>query len=528
MSPARAVAFRAFADARTRTISFALLFLFASAATVLGYRSAYPTRADRLEFARSFGDTKAVRLLYGVPHDLLAVGGYAGWRLVGSLSIFAALWGVLAAVRAMRAEEEAGRQELVLAGAVGRGAAFLGALAAIAAGAFVLWLALLIGILTAWPGLGGSAYLALAIVSPLPVFVGVGALASQIAPTRRGALALATGVLGASLLVRMVADTVSELGWLRWATPLGWAENLRPFSDPRPLVLLLPAAAAALLLIAAERISLGRDVGAGLIPARDSAEPRLRLLFSPEGLAVRTLRGGFLAWAAGIGAYAVILGSVSDSVASGLSENLQEQLEKLGASGADTPTGFIGFAFLFFILAISLFTSFQLGAAREEESEQRLETLFAEPVSRVRWLAGRLALAAAGSAVLALVAGVLAWLGAVSAGADVSFARLLAAGANCLPVALLFLGLGALALAAVPRAGVAIAYALVAAAFVWETVGGLLEAPGWLLDVSPFHQVALVPAEPFDATSAVVMLVLALAATLAATAVFRRRDLAGP
>jgi ABC-2 type transport system permease protein len=224
----------------------------------------------------------------------------------------------------------------------------------------------------------------------------------------------------------------------------------------------------------------------------------------------------------------VILGSVSDSVASGLSENLQQQLEKLGASGADTPPGFIGFAFLFFILAISLFTSFQLGAAREEEAEQRLETLFSEPVSRVRWLAGRLGLAAAGAAVLALVAGVLAWLGAVSAGADVSFARLLEAGANCLPVALLFLGLGALALAAVPRAGVAIAYSLVAAAFVWETLGGLLEAPEWLLDVSPFHQVALVPAEPFEATSASVMLVLGLVAATAASAVFRRRDLTGP
>jgi hypothetical protein len=191
MSPARAVAFRAFADARTRTISFALLFLFASAAAVVGYRSAYPTRADRLEFARSFGDTKAVRLLYGVPHDLLTVGGYAGWRLVGSLSIFAGLWGVLAAVRALRAEEEAGRQELVLAGAVGRRAAFLAALAAIAAGAFLLWLALLVGVLTAWPGLGGSAYLALAIVSPLPVFV-VSArsrarwLPPAVAPSRSG------------------------------------------------------------------------------------------------------------------------------------------------------------------------------------------------------------------------------------------------------------------------------------------------------------------------------------------------------
>ena len=196
-----------------------------------------------------------------------------------------------------------------------------------------------------------------------------------------------------------------------------------------------------------------------------------------------------------------------------------------GCERTDTPAGFLGFAFLFFVLAISLFGPFQLSAVREEEAEQRLETLLAEPVGRRRWLAGRVGLAAAGGAVLALVAGALAWLGAVSAGADVSFARLLEAGANCLPVALLFLGLGALAYALVPRAGVAIAYGLVAVAFLWETIGGLLEAPSWLLDISPFHQVALVPAEPFATTPAAVMLLLGLAATVAATAAFRRRDL---
>jgi ABC-2 type transport system permease protein len=231
-SPAGALARRYFGDARTRTISFALLFLFASSATVLGYRSAYPTRVERLEFARGIGDTTAVRLLYGIPHDLLTVGGYAGWRLLGSLSVFTALWGVLGAVRALRAEEESGRAELVLSGIVSRVGAFVAALAAIASGAVVLWLALLAGILTARPGFGASAYLALAIVSPLPVFAGVGALTSQLAPTRRGALALGVGVLGLALLARMVSDTASGAGWLRWATPLGWAEELRPFADP--------------------------------------------------------------------------------------------------------------------------------------------------------------------------------------------------------------------------------------------------------------------------------------------------------
>jgi ABC-2 type transport system permease protein len=527
MHPIKAVARRAFADARTRTISFALLFFFASAASVLGYRSAYPTRADRIEFARSFGDSKAVRLLYGVPHDLLTVGGYAGWRLVGSLSIFAALWGVLAAVRALRAEEEAGRREFVLAGVVSRHAAFGAALVAIAGGVVVLWVALFLGVLTGRPGTGGSAYLALTIVSPIPVFVGVGAFASQLAPTRRGALGLATGFLGLTLLLRMVADTASGLGWLRWTTPLGWAEELRPFAGPRPLVLLLPAATAAVLLVVSARIASSRDVGAGLLPAQDTAEPRLRLLSSPTTLAIRTLRAGFAAWLGGIAVYALIMGVVSDSVASGLSENLRQQLEKLGAAGADTPTGFLGFAFLFFVLAVSLFGPFQLGAVREEEAEQRLETLLSQPVDRAGWLAKRLALAAAGACVLALAAGILAWVGATSAGADVSFARLLEAGANCLPVSVLFLGLGALAFGLVPRAAVGIAYGLVALTFLWETLGGLLEAPGWLLAISPFHHVALVPAESFEATAAAVMVALGLVAALAATAAFRGRDLVG-
>jgi ABC-2 type transport system permease protein len=525
---ASTIARRAFADARVRTISFALLFFVAALTQATAYREGYPTLAERLTFARTVGANDAARLLYGAPHDLLSVGGYVSWRVGGSLAVFAALFGLLGAVRAMRAEEDAGRAELVLAGVVGRRTAFLALLAAIGVGAGVLWLALFVSFLAGDLPAGGSAYLALAIVSVVPVFAGVGALTSQLAPTKRMATGLATGVLVLGFVLRTLAAISStRLDWLRWATPLGWAEELRPFADPQPLVLLLPAVFTTLLLVGAARISARRDVGAGLLPAHDTAEPNMRLLSSPTALAVRTLRGGFVAWLAGIAAYALILGVVSDSVAGGLSDNLQEQLEKLGAAGADTPNGFLGFAFLFFLLAISLFGAFQLGAVREEESEQRLETLLAQPVGRKRWLAERLALITVGATVVALSAGVLAWLGAVSAGADVSFTRLLEAGANCLPVFVLFLGLGALAYALVPRAGVAIAYGLVAAAFVWETVGGLLEAPGWLLGISPFHHVALVPAESFAAPAAAVMLALGLAAVLAALAAFRRRDLIG-
>ena len=57
------------------------------------------------------------------------------------------MFGLLAAVRALRAEEDAGRAELVLASPVGRGTVYRAAMAAIALGTAVLWLAALVGLL---------------------------------------------------------------------------------------------------------------------------------------------------------------------------------------------------------------------------------------------------------------------------------------------------------------------------------------------------------------------------------------------
>ena len=108
-----------------------------------------------------------------------------------------------------------------------------------------------------------------------------------------------------------------------------------------------------------------------------------------------------------------------------------------------------------------------------------------------------------------------------------SLGTLLGAGANCLPAALLFLGLGALLYALVPRASAALAFGLVGLSFLWDTIGSLADVPGWVLGLSPFHYVALVPAEAFDAPAAAVMLALAAAAAAAALALFARRDLIG-
>src|SRR5215471_9667205 len=279
--PAGALTGRAFRDARVLTIVFTYLFVVYSFVQPVGYRRVYTTPLSREEFARGFGTNPGLRLLYGEPHNVATVAGYTAWRVGGVLAIAAAIFGVLAAVRALRGEEDAGRTELVLAGIVTRRTVYLSAMAAIGAATLILWAAEFAGFAAGRLPVGGSAYLALATASIIPVFAGIGAVASQVAPSRRLAAEISGGAVGLLFLLRVIADTVAGTGWLRWVSPLGWAEEMRPFAGARPVVLLLPVVATALLLSVAARLGATRDVGSGLFRERTGASPRLGLLSSP-------------------------------------------------------------------------------------------------------------------------------------------------------------------------------------------------------------------------------------------------------
>jgi ABC-2 type transport system permease protein len=523
--PGGALVQRAIRDGRVLTVVFTYLFLVYSFIQPVGYRRVYTTAASRAEFARGFGSNPGLRLLYGEPHNVATVDGYTAWRVGGVLAIAAAVFGLLAAVRALRGEEDAGRAELMLAGIVSRRTAYLSAMAAIGAATLILWAAEFAGFAFGGLPVAGSAYLALATISVIPVFAGVGAVASQLASTRRSALEIGGGAVALFFLLRVIADTVAAAGWLRWLTPLGWAEEMRPFAGPRPVVLLLPIAASVLLLVLAERLGATRDLGSGLLPERGGGTS-LRLLSSPAAQALRSQRDSLIAWAGSFAVFAFILGVVSSSVSSsGIPPGVDKQIAKLGAGSITSTAGYLALIFFVYVLGISLFACAQLGSARREEAGQQLETLLALPVGRTGWLTGRLLLAAGGAVVIALLTGLLTWAGVVAGGTSVSLGQMLEAGANCLPVAALFLGIAALAYAAAPRAAAAISYGLLVLTFLWQAVGALLGAPSWLAGLTPFEHVGLVPAEPFRATAAVVMIGIGVAASAVALAVFRRRDL---
>jgi ABC-2 type transport system permease protein len=527
MSPRTAVVRRALAQMRVLTASFAVIFAVYAVANVVGYRTTYPDQGDRIGLERSFGTNSSLRMFYGVPHTLLTTSGYTEWRVGGFLAIVVSVFGLLAAVRTTRSEEESGRLEVVLAACVTRGDAFAAAVTAAVVSLAIVAAATFAALALCRIPAGGAALLALSLAATGLVFIGVGALAGQIAATRRGAYTMAVLALGVAFTLRVAADTGNGLGWLRWTTPLGWAEEIRPLTAARPAVMVLPLAAASLLVLAAWLAARERDLGSALLRGSDSSRPRLALLGSVGGQALRDEAPALAAWVTGAGLFALVVGSLSGSVAGALTPSVRRQLAQLGASNVATPSGFLAFYFVFFVLAVSLLFCAQVASARHEEAESRLETLLALPVARKRWLGDRLAIAIAGGTAMAIVSGVLAWAGARANGVHVALGGTIEAGLNILPAGLLFLGLATLVYGLFPRAGAGAGYAIVGAAFLWDLVGGLTGAPRWLLELTPFHHVGLVPIAPYPATAAAVMTLLGAAAAVAGMWAFGRRDLAG-
>ena len=86
---------------------------------------------------------------------------------------------------------------------------------------------------------------------------------------------------GLFFVLRMVADAPSSLTFLHWLTPLGWIDQLQPFTNPQPQVLALICALTAVLGAGAVALAGRRDLGASVPPDRSSATAHTFLLGGP-------------------------------------------------------------------------------------------------------------------------------------------------------------------------------------------------------------------------------------------------------
>ena len=500
----------------------------------------YPTAAARADLAGSGGRNPALLFLYGrLAGDSL--GAVSAWRYGVWAAIAAALMSVFLVVRHTRADEEAGRGELVGSAAVGRLAPLTAALGVAVAANAVLTVLLLAALLFLGLPAAGSAVFALVITTCGLAFAAVAAVTAQLAAgrprgprrrdrrARRGVPAPGRGRRGrgrrpglADLAVPARLDRVRPAlhrGPVVGAGPAAGADRggrrgrVRPGRAPRPRG--RPAAGPA---------RAGRRVRRAAAPA---------VLFGQAlGLAWRLQRGTLCGWAAGFAFTFAASGAAAKGIGSllGGSAQLRTAFTRLGGQAGITDAYLAALMSLAGLAAAAYATSAVL-RLRAEESAERAEPLLATAAGRIRWGLSHVAVAVAGSALLLAVAGVAAGLGygLRTGSAGTELARLLGAALVQLPASLTVAGAAVALFGLVPRACVAGAWSVLGAVVVIALFGQILRLSGWVTGISPFSHVPKLPGAAVTLrTTGAPLLWLALAAlalAVAGLAGLRRRDI---
>ncbi|MBA4866658.1 ABC transporter permease [Streptomyces sp. PSKA54] len=478
----------------------------------------YDTTAKRAELAVDMSANSSMRAMYG-PVFGDSVGAIVAWRFGGFAAVLAAVMSLMIVIRHTREEEETGRHELLASAMVGRRAPLTAALlAALVANTAV---ALLIAAGLSGQGTAGALALGLAIGGIGMLFAGMAAIMAQLTESARFARGLTAAVLGLAFLLRATGDSASDDGSsvLTWLSPLGWAENARPYADERWWVVLLLAAAVVVQLGIGYVLTERRDAGMSFLPTRPGpAEGRIS---TAAGLAWRLQRGSVVGWGTGFLLAGLVFGGMTQGAADlvGDNEDARQIFERMGGQAGLTDAflaamvGMLGMVAALYVVQSVL----RLGA---EETSGRAEPVLANAVGRMRWASGHLLIAFGGAVLVMLLTGL-----GLALGCGRDFGPVL--GASLVQVPAIWT-LGALALflyGVFPKASVAAGWAAAGLALALGWIGPALDIPQSVLDLSPFGHLPKLPGQEMAWTPVVALTLIAAGLAAAGLAGLRRRDM---
>jgi len=498
-------------------------------ASVAGTAALYPTQESREQAAVIINTNPAVIALYGPATDLGTLGGLATWKPNTMLAVLIAIMSMLTVVRHTRADEEAGRLELVGSGVVGRHAALTAALVVAFGTNVVLTVLLAVSVLGQGLPVDGVIAMALGFGAIGFMFAAIAAVAAQLVESSRTANGITVGVLGLAFLLRAAGDSAGESGppWLSWLSPIGWVQKVRPYGELQWWPLLLPLGLVVLATVAAYRLAGRRDMAAGLLPARRGpahAAPGLKSAFA---LAWRLHRWSLLGWTVGFVVLSGVLGTVASSVGdiAGDSRQMRELLQRMGGEQS-LSDAYISFSMSIVAIATTAFAVQAALRLRAEESAQRVESLLATRVDRIRWALSHFVIAVGGSVLLLGVAGLVGGLahGARTGSVGEQVPRVLGSALVQLPAVWVVAAIALAAFGLVPRFAAVAWGALVLFLLITE-LGPMLRLDQWLLDVSPFTHVPRLPLADLTVAPLLALVAVALAFAVAGLVGLRRRDI---
>lgn len=509
------------------------IWIVAIVVTVVGTAAALPESfptAEARQARAELVDGPAIRMLVGPAFgtDDYSYGAMLHNEVFGTAAVAVALMSIFTLVRHTRAEEEAGRLELVRSAPVGRHAGLTAALVVVTGANLIIGalLALLLPPTISTLSVEGSMLFAAAVTTIGLVFASVAAVMVQVNEFARAATGTSAALMGIAYAVRGFGD-VNE-NFLSWLSPFGWGMQTAPWVLNRWWPLLLSLGLVAMLVPLAYALSVRRDVGAGLTRPRPGTAHASRLLSAPLAMPMRLQRGSIIGWTIGIVLFGIGIGSVAPSMTDLIEESpqIEQMIAQMGGTSADLVDAILSVYILFFALVTSIFTVSSIVRMRSEEASGRAENILATPVSRLRWAGEYLAVSVIVSTAILILAGLGAGITfATTAGTMEDVWRVTAASLAYAPALWLTAGVALLVFGLAPK-WIGLAWIVPVYAFVAVILLPLFGLPEGFGDLSPFaHVPELLISDP----ALVPMLVLsglAVISIVIGVGAFRHRDLA--
>ena len=502
----------------------ALTFLVAQA-----FADLYGTEEERQAIAETMLNpamTAMVGPAYGI--DNYTIGAMFAHEMLLFTAIAFALMSILLVARHTRADEEAGRIEMIRSLPTGR-LSNLAATVVVVCGVNILF-AILIGFGLYVMGiesidLEGSLLYGAALGATGIFFTAVTAVFAQLSENARGTIGFAFTVLGVSYLIRAIGDVGNKT--LSWFSPLGWVVSAEVYVTNYWWPIALTVGVALLLIILAFYLSAIRDLGSGFLPAKPGRRHASIFLQSPLGLLVRLQRTSLIAWGIGMFILGASYGSIFGELESFFSDNemLAELLTPI--EGFSLTDQFITMLMSIMAMLSTVPALMAMNKVFGEEKKNRTEHLLGRAVSRTRLMGSSYVVSIVTSFVMLSLAAIGLW----SAGNAVmeeglEFGTLYGAAIVYLPAMWIMIGLAALLIGAAPKlTGLTWLYLIYS--FIVVYLGGLLQFPEWLGNLTPFGQIPNIPVEDMDYMKVSILVVIAIVVTVVGFVGYNRRDIQG-
>lgn len=498
-------------------------------ATALSFTDLYATQQERQVIAETMKNPAMTAMVgpgYGLEN--YTEGAMMAHQMLLFTAVAVAIMSILLVARHTRADEEDGHIEMIRSLPTGR-LSTLNAAIAVICGTNIM-LAIIIGLGLSILNiesmdLQGSLLYGAALGATGIFFTALTAVFAQLSESSRGTIGFSFATLGVAYLIRAIGDVGNET--LSWFSPLGWILGAQVYVNNYWWPIYLTVGVALLLILLAFYLNAIRDVGSGFLPSKPGRKHASSFLQSPLGLTLRLQRTGLIAWAIGVFLLGVSYGSVLGDIESFFEdiEMMEELLPEVeGFSLTEQFITMLMSIMAMFSVIPALMAMLKLSG---EERKKRTEHLLSRVVSRARLMGSSLIVSIATSFVMLSLAAIGLWSASAVVMEDViSFGMLYGAALVYLPALWIMIGITVLLIGILPRA-TSFIWLYLLYSFVVVYLGGLLQFPEWMRNLSPYGHIPQLPVEEINFITISLLVVIAVVLVITGFIGYAKRDIEG-